>query len=185
MENKLLSLFQSRVQDSGGWCEVVVSQEKVFSTLREKYAFDKDKVVLSGRVTRELNITGFPCIDIDTVKTGERRELLVNAKLGLTLCDGLIAETGTVVLLNHPSETRELSLLPECHVVIAVSGQLYESLDVCFSKIKNMYTSGSMPSITLVSGPSKTADIEKTIVVGVHGPREFGVIIIDENDPVS
>ncbi len=178
MEHKLLSLFQSRVQDSGGWCEIVDSEDEVFTTLQKKYTFEKEKVIVSGRAAEQLRASGLPGVDIETVHPEERRGLLTNAKLGITLCDGLIAETGTVVLLNHPSETRELSLLPEYHVVIAASDQLYESLDVCLSKIRRLYADGLMPSITLITGPSRTADIEKTLVVGVHGPREFGVIVI-------
>lgn len=178
MENKLLHRFRSRIQDSGGWCKIAASVDGLSDILNSKYLFEKEKIVISGKVAKELRVSGLTGIDIDEVKPINRRTLLSEAKLGITLCDGLIAETGTVVLINHPSEPRELSLLPEYHVVIAKQTQLYESLDICFTKIKQLFPAGSIPSITLVSGPSRTSDIEKTLVIGVHGPVEFGVIII-------
>jgi len=178
MENKLLYRFQSRIQESGGWCEIAASGDGISDILKSKYMFEKENIAISGRIAKELQISDLPGMYIDEVKPNNRRALLSEAKLGVTFCDGLIAETGTVVLINHPSEPRELSLLPEYHVVIAKQTQLYESLDICLTKIKQLYPAGLIPSITLVSGPSRTSDIEKTLVIGVHGPIEFGVIII-------
>jgi L-lactate utilization protein LutC len=178
MENKLLYQFQSRIQDSGGWCEIAATAEGVCDILKSKYMVEKEKIVISGRVGKELQIPDLYGITIDEVKPNNRRALLSKAKLGITFCDGLVAETGTVVLINHPSEPRELSLLPEYHVVIAKQTQLYESLEICFTNIKQLYPAGSIPSMTLISGPSRTSDIEKTLVIGVHGPIGFGVIII-------
>ncbi len=178
MTDNLQSLFQLRIREMGGWCEIVESLESVCALLGKKYAFDKNEIVFSGRVTKLLNGSKLTGVDVESIHPGDRREILAHAMVGITTCDGLIAETGTAVLVNHPSEPRELSLLPERHIVVATDDQLYESLNACLSRIKESYLAGSMPSLTLVSGPSRTSDIEKTLVVGVHGPKEFGVVVI-------
>lgn len=177
MGDKLLTVYQSRLADAGGWCEAAESADSMLSILRQKYPFEKNKIVFSRKVAERFKGIELSGIDIETVHPNDRRLVLAEAELGITTCDGLIAETGTAVLVNHASEPRELSLLPERHVVIAVSGLLYASLDECLRNIQASYPTGIMPSITLISGPSRTSDIEKTLVVGVHGPKEFGVVV--------
>lgn len=178
MDDKLLTLYRSRLADAGGWCEVTDSAVTVLSILEEKYRFEKNKIIFSGKAAALFHDTELPGIDIGTVHPNDRRDVLADARLGVTACDGLVAETGTAVLVNHIQEPRELSLLPERHVVVAKNNQLFESLDECLAHIKNIYPAGTMPSITLISGPSRTSDIEKTLVVGVHGPKEFGVVVL-------
>jgi L-lactate dehydrogenase complex protein LldG len=180
--DNLQLLFQSRVRDAGGWCEIVESGESACSLLQQKCTFEKNETVVSGRVTQLLNCSGLSGVNIESVKPDDRRILLAGSKLGITTCDGLIADTGTAILVNHPSEPRELSLLPERHIVVAMHDWIYPSLDECLRNIIGLYPSGATPSMTLISGPSRTSDIEKTLVTGVHGPKEFGVVIVGVSD---
>ncbi len=179
MNNELLDLFQSRVNDMGGWCAIAGSSKEINSIIEEKYKLGEEEVLYSGRIVEQFNDLTVTGTDLTNISPDTRRDVMAGAKLGITMCDGLIAETGTAVLVNHIAEPRELSLLPERHVVIALSDQLYPTLDKCLEKIKNSYPAGKLPSITLISGPSRTSDIEKSLVVGVHGPVEFGVVVVD------
>lgn len=178
MNRDLLNIFRSRLTDMGGWCETAGSVEDVIRIVNEKYPYSRDHVVLSQRLVhayRQFDTIGLNFQHLDRQK---RRQILASAKLGITLCDGLIAETGTAVLVNHQSEPRVISLLPERHLVIGSMQQLYSTLDTWLGESHRRFGRDQLPSITLISGPSRTSDIEKELVVGVHGPVEFGVIVL-------
>jgi L-lactate dehydrogenase complex protein LldG len=100
---------------------------------------------------------------------------LRGADVGLTACESLAAETGTVVLRSSPVAPRALSLLPRAHIVVARLEQLLPTVAECLQKIRTVESPESS-CITLVTGPSRTADIEKVLVRGVHGPRDLYVL---------
>lgn len=105
---------------------------------------------------------------------------LVNCKSGLTECEFLIARFGSVLMSSALSSGRKLYSWPEKHLVVAYASQLVPELKDAIIGMRERYN-GVIPSmITLVSGPSRTADIEKTLVTGVHGPREIFVFYIDD-----
>ncbi len=175
-------MFTSRLEDAGGWCRIISSPGSINDIIRGKYSYEKKDMIYAGSVEKQLGDVELDGIDITTIHQNDRRKSLVNAKLGITGCAGLIAETGTAGLITSVSEPRELSLLPETHIVIAYSDQLFATLDEFLAKVTAEYGDAQLPSITLVTGPSRTADIEKKLVVGVHGPVEFGVVVIDRSE---
>ena len=90
---------------------------------------------------------------------------------------GAIADTGAIVLWPDAREPRLMSLVPPLHIALLRSDRIYRSLD-------DIIQAGSWPdrmptNALLISGPSKTADIEMTLAFGVHGPRELMVLIVD------
>ena len=95
-------------------------------------------------------------------------------KIGLTGCTAGIANTGTVVLLDE-GETLKASLLPETHLVILRASQLVADLPEALAGTR--HTSNAV----LVTGPSRTADIEMTLTIGVHGPKEIIVFLVDDS----
>jgi L-lactate dehydrogenase complex protein LldG len=98
----------------------------------------------------------------------------------ITDCELLIARTGSIVLSAAQPSGRILSVFAPVHIVIAYSNQLVFDLKDGLAHMRQKY-SGSLPSlITFATGPSRTADIEKTLVVGVHGPKEVYVFLLDE-----
>jgi L-lactate utilization protein LutC len=102
------------------------------------------------------------------------RDTLFAADVGITGVDHLVAETGTIAILARAEEPRSLSLLPPVHIVVADRAQLVPDLFDLFAAL------GEMPScVSLITGPSKTGDIELRLVTGVHGPGELHVILID------
>jgi L-lactate dehydrogenase complex protein LldG len=116
------------------------------------------------------------------VRDGDLREEMARADLGITGVDYAIAETGTCVLVPRPGVSRLVSLLPPIHVAIVQLDQVYETLDDLFAlrRLSFMYGRGNMGSyMSFISGPSRTGDIEQTIVVGVHGPVEVHMLIMD------
>lgn len=101
------------------------------------------------------------------------RAFCAAADAGITGADALLAETGTVVISSGPGKSRLVPLLPPVHIALAPTIKLTTDLFT--------WTAGrgaAMPSsLTLISGPSKTADIEQTMAIGVHGPKRLIVIL--------
>lgn len=102
---------------------------------------------------------------------------LQELKVGITGCEFLIARLGSIMVSSKNS--RRLNVYPETHVVIAYVHQLVDDLKNAFGAVHEKY-SGKLPSmISVITGPSRTADIEKTLVMGAHGPRELFLILIE------
>jgi L-lactate dehydrogenase complex protein LldG len=107
---------------------------------------------------------------------GDLRSFCATADVGLTGADMALAETGSVLLKMNAGQSRFISLLPPVHIAMLPASKI----------VPDIYTwaanrTGDMPSqLVIISGPSKTADIEKTLVIGVHGPKRFIIILYDD-----
>ena len=98
----------------------------------------------------------------------------------ITPCEFLVAHLGSVLVSSNGESGRRLYVFPETHLVIAHQGQLVEYLDEALIRLQEKYD-GQLPSmITNITGPSRTADIEKTLIKGMHGPRKLLVFLCDE-----
>jgi len=105
---------------------------------------------------------------------------LGNCDASITSCEVLIARTGSIVMSTAQQSGRTVSVYSPVHICIANTSQLVYDIKDGLQKIKEKY-SRNMPSlITFATGPSRTADIEKTLVVGVHGPKEVYVFLVDD-----
>ncbi len=102
------------------------------------------------------------------------------AEAGITMCEALIARNGSVLVSNQNSAGRRLSIYPHHHIVIARTGQMVLDLKDAFQLLKNKYGTQLPSMISTITGPSRTADIEKTLVLGAHGPKELFVFLVDD-----
>ncbi|MCK9617416.1 MAG: LUD domain-containing protein [Lentimicrobiaceae bacterium] len=103
-------------------------------------------------------------------------------KTACTRCEYLIARHGSVMVSSKHTSGRRLNVFPENHVVIAYTSQILPDLKQALITIKNKYN-GNLPSfISVITGPSRTADIEKTLVMGAHGPRDLYVFLVEDNE---
>ncbi len=103
------------------------------------------------------------------------------ALIGVTSADYCIAESASLVLKTRPGQPRMVSLLPSVHVAVITEDQLIESLKECYALVErglDAEKDGMTCCMTLISGPSKTADIEAVMVHGAHGPREMIIYVI-------
>ena len=103
------------------------------------------------------------------------RQLQASAEIGVTGCDAAIAETGSLVLLSGPGKPRAASLLPGIHLAIVRRGDLRFSMGEFFSEQSASIAGAACCSF--ITGPSRTADIELTLTVGVHGPGKVFVVV--------
>jgi len=103
----------------------------------------------------------------------------LHADVGITACEALIARNGSVLLSNANAAGRRLSIYPNAHVVIAYTSQLLLDLKDGFKLLKEKYPENLPSMISNITGPSRTADIEKTLVLGAHGPKELYVFLLE------
>jgi L-lactate dehydrogenase complex protein LldG len=109
--------------------------------------------------------------------------LFNEARLGITRCEYLVARLGTVVVSSRLSPGRKITVFPEIHLVVAYTSQLLPDLKQALRNLKKKYKPDYPSMISLITGPSRTADIEKTLVMGAHGPKELYVFLIDDGSP--
>jgi L-lactate dehydrogenase complex protein LldG len=107
---------------------------------------------------------------------GDLRETCNRADAGLSSADAALAETGSLVLSSGPGKSRLATLLPPVHIALVPTSRLTPDLFTW----TGTRTDHIPANLTLVSGPSKTADIEQTMAIGVHGPERFIVILYDD-----
>ncbi len=89
------------------------------------------------------------------------------------------AETGTLFLTSGPDNPTTLNFLPDTHIALIRAGDILGSYEDAWNRLRDSYGERSLPrAVNLISGPSRTADIEQVIVMGAHGPRRFFVIIV-------
>lgn len=107
------------------------------------------------------------------------KDALLEADLGVTLADHALADTGTLALVSGGEQHRLISLLPPIHVCLLEPARIFASLSGLMRQVQHDCDWRRLPprAMTLITGPSRTADIEQTITNGVHGPREVHVLL--------
>ena len=109
-----------------------------------------------------------------TTEAGDAR----TAEVGINFADYALADTGSLVFLSESHESRLISLLPPIHIAVIARDKILSGLDELFTIVPQPAARSS--SMVLITGPSRTADIEMRLVRGVHGPGEIHVIIVED-----
>jgi L-lactate dehydrogenase complex protein LldG len=97
---------------------------------------------------------------------------------GLTECELLVAQTGSVCVTSDNSGGRVLSVLPPHHIVIARQGQLVTDLTEAYASLAAKYRANYPSMISFITGPSRTGDIERILVLGAHGPKRLTILLL-------
>lgn len=129
--------------------------------------------LLAARNTTRLDYDA-----LSSLPEAEVRPTLLSAGVGLTSCNWAIAETGTLVMLSKPGHERLASLLPPVHVAVVEAGQILPDLFDLFTQLHAVGLENLPSNLTLITGPSKTGDIELQLTTGVHGPGAWHVVIV-------
>jgi L-lactate dehydrogenase complex protein LldG len=99
-------------------------------------------------------------------------------QVGITGCFCAVAETGTIMLLSGPDTPATVSLLPETHIAVVPVGRIVATMEEAFALLRS--EKGDLPrAVNFISGPSRTGDIEQTIVLGAHGPCRVHLVLVD------
>ncbi len=116
-------------------------------------------------------------LDLDWLnETSSHREAVQSDRVSVTLAFAGIAETGTIAMVSSPQSPITLNFLPEINIVVLPRSRLVATMEEFWPMV-----SEQPRAINFITGPSKTADIEQTIVYGAHGPRHFHTIMVDQD----
>jgi L-lactate dehydrogenase complex protein LldG len=121
-----------------------------------------------------------PALNLPMLRTDQAYDVneLEQCNAGISECDALIAQTGTVLVTNHSAGGRALSVLPPHHVVLARREQLVADLPAAFEFLKRKYADNYPSMISFIAGPSRTGDIERILVLGAHGPKKLTIFCL-------
>lgn len=181
--NDLMRTFRTAFTAAGGQLHVVADAADAVGVALDLVRARSIRRVLLGRgevlealpIVEALRTVGIEIIDALPACSADKEWFA--ADLGLSGADFLIAQTGSVVLASRPEQPRSLSLLPPIHLVVAEHRQLVPDLFDLFAVLSP--GEQDWPAcLSIITGPSKTGDIELRLVTGVHGPEEIHVILI-------
>jgi L-lactate dehydrogenase complex protein LldG len=160
-----------------------------FSALQGRFLFSADHVELGEQLKQVMAVRKWksvyavdPTILALTQKLGieTTQENLAHCDVSITDCAYLVARTGSMVLSSASTEGRTASVYAPVHICIAHTSQLVYDVQDALVGLKENFGAELPSFITFATGPSRTADIEKTLVVGIHGPAEVFVFLTDE-----
>jgi L-lactate dehydrogenase complex protein LldG len=169
--------------------EVVFARE--FTKLLGKFAYCANEEDMKKQVEQliaEKQWDKVYCVE-DKLKNllnhTSNNSTLSDCDASITSCEYLIARTGTIAITSASQSGRTVSVYAPIHICIAYTNQLVYDVKDALQPFKDQ-SKTSLPSlITLATGPSRTADIEKTLVVGVHGPKEVYVFLVESPNPMK
>ncbi len=160
--------------------DVLFAQE--FINMQGKFAFCIDEADMLQQLQQLITEKQWAKIYCNTDKWNAAFSNTINlpgCDASITGCEFLVARTGTIVMSAAQQSGRTVSVYAPIHICIAYTNQLVYDVKDALQKVKEKYT-GNIPSlITFATGPSRTADIEKTLVTGVHGPKEVYCFLVE------
>jgi len=160
--------------------EIIFAEE--FSKLQGKFVFcvdDNDLQIQLRQLIDKKEWSKIYCIDDRWNEQYSNTISLESCNASITGCEFVVARTGSIVLSAAQQDGRTTSVYAPIHICIAYTNQLVFDIKDALQAIKEKYNNNIPSLITFASGPSRTADIEKTLVTGVHGPKEVYLFLVD------
>ena len=167
--------FAERFQQIGGefhYCETLADFATQLAAYRERqqvgapYVWEPDLQAVLQAADIEFR--------------AEETNFIATADLSLTSCEALVARTGSVLVSAATGSGRRLSIYPDQHLVLARPSQVVAEIGDALRLMQERYGAAMPSMVSLTSGPSRTADIEKTLVLGAHGPRRIALFLLEE-----
>ena len=113
------------------------------------------------------------------VNVDDNPDNFIDQKVGITRCDFLISRFGSIMVSSGIQSGRRMFVYPETHIVVAATSQIVPELKDALKDMKRKYPDNFPSQVSVITGPSRTADIEKTLVMGAHGPKSLYVFLVD------
>ena len=171
-------LFKEMLEAVGGHCVVVKDESEAAEIVGQIVEGAKAQRIavsdseLAQRVIKLLHS------DAELLENADAAQLF-DCDIGITGAQWAVAETGTLVLESEEERHRLASLVPTVHIALIEAGRVRLTLGEVLRAINEKGLEGLSPTVTFITGPSRTSDIELTLAIGVHGPAELFVIIIE------
>lgn len=178
------SVYQPSLQENA------VEFAEKFTSLQGKFIFCLNQQELAFQLNSLIRKQGWQkvfCVEEKMIASGGPqlenfviKENLSGCDVSITSCEALVARTGSIVLTSAQASGRTTSVYAPVHICIAYTSQLVYDIKDALQQVKDKYGMQLPSLITFATGPSRTADIEKTLVVGVHGPKEVYCFLVDD-----
>jgi L-lactate dehydrogenase complex protein LldG len=178
-----LALFAKMLAGASGTCDVVASRDEV-----------------PGVIGNFLRVNNLPL----NVRRGDdaalaalpwSREAMLEVTTGpsdgaqlasVSHAFAAVAETGTLVLTSGPDNPTTLNFLPDNHIVVLDAADLAGDFETVMARLREKFGPGVLPRVVnMITGPSRSADIEQTLILGAHGPRRLHVIVVDNQSDAA
>lgn len=176
-----IDLFKTSLEAVNGHCvvartelEIVHSLTRIITELKHSQ-LNPSRMALSDAKGLE-RLVELVAVQMDVTVAPSSSDLF-DIDIGITTAQAAIAETGTLVLDSSRERNRLISLVPPVHIAIVEAANLHSTLGETLAALQR--DDEVSPIVTFITGPSRTADIELTLAIGVHGPQELYVIIYD------
>ena len=173
----LINNFKKNLESVGGYCEIVPNENAAAAVVRnaiERLSATRIAISDSPLVASVIENSS----DVELTESADP-EYLFASDIGITSAQWGIAETGTLVLQSDAERHRLTSLIPPIHICVLEARNIRQTLGELLQIVHNDLSR----TVTFITGASRTSDIELTLAIGVHGPRELHVIVI--NDQLS
>jgi L-lactate dehydrogenase complex protein LldG len=175
--------FRARLESVGGHCRFVRGEAeldevliRIVTELRGSSSVPIRRIALSDSpLLSRLAKTAATIVDKATITPNAAD--LFDFDIGITTAQAGIAETGTLVLESDSERHRLISLVPPIHIAVLRASDICLTLGDALARVRKKSMAEMSRAITFITGPSRTADIELTLAIGVHGPKELFVII--------
>jgi L-lactate dehydrogenase complex protein LldG len=181
----LAEMFKSSLEAVDGYCtivngdnEIVGEMTRIIRALQQTKLRGK-RLAISDNPDVE-RLVQLMDLDVDDLGIVPAKQELFNFDVGISTAQAAIAETGTLVLDATRERHRLVSLVPPVHIALIKAANIRQTLGQTLEYLRDGDGEVSR-SVTFITGPSRTADIELTLAIGVHGPQELYVIIDCEN----
>ena len=174
IEPNAVTCFKTELEAVNGQCELSETQDELFVQLKKilndrniDTIFCRDRQIGTHLTKHRIAFTGCQD-DFETMSAA------------VTPCEFLIARTGSVVVSSAGESGRQVLSYPPVHIVLAGTNQLVAYPADGYDALQKKYAEHLPSQITTITGPSRTSDIEKTLVLGAHGPKEFIVLLCND-----
>lgn len=176
----LVDLFDAKARALGATVERVQSLDAVPAAVRDFLA--ASNLPMRIKMSPDPALDALPFSDVAMIEIS-RGAAAQEDEVGLTPVFTAIAETGTLCLVSGPETPSTLNFLPETHIALVRRKEIVGTMEESWAQIRAKFGKGAMPrTVNFVSGPSRTGDIEQTLIMGAHGPRRLHILIVDDGE---
>jgi L-lactate dehydrogenase complex protein LldG len=176
-----VALFMSRVEAVAGVTQRIASVDELPGAVVRYLRSHNLPLLLKCGADPRLASAPWPREPALTIALGPAGK---NDPVAISYAYGAAAETGTLVLLSGPQNPTTLNFLPDDHIVVVSAETVAGDYETVLARLRDDLGSERLPrAINLVTGPSRSADIEQTLILGAHGPRRLFVVVVDGAAP--
>jgi len=166
-----ITCFKNELEAISGQCVLCNDESDLYTKLKEyvqktnfPFLFCRDTYIASQLKSHDIAFSN-------------NEDDFEAMQAGITGCEFLVARTGSVLVSSASQSGRQMNVFPPVHIVLAHVSQLVDYPENALTAIQEKYENSLPSTISTITGPSRTADIEKTLVLGAHGPKEFIVFL--------